>query len=203
MGNRVLIFEKDTNYAGHLQEALGSDEVVCVEAELAAVRELTTGYFDLFIAGIRQSRVKEGLRLIQILLVEGKTKVTVPIVVMSDDQEPEFVRACVEAGVSDYILYPENAEDALPRIRKVMSDSAGLGNMLVRVATTFLGPAAGVFLEKQAKDRLQIPTLESLHRDHLPEFINYLSVALQPILKNKVVNFIHRVEQVFGVKRQS
>ena len=202
MGNKILIYDRDSEYAGKLQEALGSDEVTVVNTELAAVRELTGGYYDLFVAGIREDRAKEGARLIDILLVEGKTHIVVPVVVLSDDQEPSFVQSCIKAGVSDYIIYPENPEDVLPRLRKVLSESGGLGEMLVRVATTFLGPAAGLFIEKQAKERLSVPTLKSLHRDHLPEFFSYLAVSVQPILKEKVVQFIGRLEQVFGVRRQ-
>jgi len=196
MAGKILLLERNEKQAKDIENALG-------DHELGAVRELTGGYFDLFIAVIREGRTKEGLRLIQILLIEGKVKSVAPVVVMSDNQDPAFIQNCVKAGVADYVLCPDGPIDGLARATKLLDKAGGLGEMLVRVATTFLGPAAGMFIERQAKEHFSISGLTDRKRDHLPEFLRHLAVNCRPIMKEKVVQFIHRLEQVFGVKRSS
>ena len=139
--------------------------------------------------------------MIEILQTKGNA--TVPIIVVSDFQDPKFIQNCISTGIADFVLYPEKPADILPRLGKVIEQSSGIGAVLVRVATSFLGPAAGVFLERQAKDKMNVAKLEALQRDHLPEFLHYLTITVQPILTEKVVQFIRRLEHVFGVERQS
>lgn len=205
MKSKILILEKDAEYALRLKNMLTSmldHEIVHVTAELAVVRELAAGHFDLIVIGIQESRAKEGLRLIEILLVEKKVVTTAPIMVISNDRNPIFIQQCVKAGIADYMLYPEDPVEVLPRLEKVLAKSGGVSEMFVRVATTFLGPAARVFIEKQAQKKLQIASLKDLQRDQLPEFLRHLAVTLQPILKEKVVLFIRRLEKIFGIKRE-
>lgn len=206
MANKILLLEKNDTYATGLNTVLSGMlgyEVTRVNTELALVRELSSGHFELIIVGIREARKKEGLRLIQILLVEKKVAVGAPIVVLSDTQDTGFIQSCVQAGIADYILYPNDPVEIAPRLKKALDNAGGVGDALVRVSTTFLGPASKVFIEKQAQQRLGLASLQHLTRDHLPDFIKYLAVAIKPILKEKVVQFVRRLEQVFGIHRQS
>ena len=205
MKSKILILEKNAQYALKLKNMLSSmleHEIVHVTAELAVVRELAAGHFDLIVIGIQQARAKEGLRLIEILLVEKKVVTTAPIMVISNDQNPAFIQQCVKAGIADYMLYPEDPVEVLPRLEKVLAKSGGISEMFVRIATTFLGPAARVFIEKQAQKKLGLNSLKDLQREQLPEFLKHLAVTLQPILKEKVAQFIRRLEQVFHIKRE-
>lgn len=206
MASKILLLEKNPAYAKQLISAmmnLRGHEVVHVNTELAVVRELTASHFDLIIAGIYSERKKEGQRLLQLLLVEKKVVTAAQVMVLSDDQDTAFVQSCIKSGVSDYLLYPENPIEVMPRLEKVLAKSGGIGEMLVRVATTFLGPATPVFMERQAKKVLHLTTLNELTRDHLPRLLKHLAVAIRPVLKEKVVQFIHRLEQVFGVQREN
>lgn len=206
MKSRILILEKNEHYAKKLSDMLTSmldHEVVHVTAELAVVRELTASFFDLILVGIQSNRQKEGLRLIEILLVEKKVVTAAPIMVISDSQDPAFVQSCIKAGVQDYMLYPEDPVEVLPRLGKVLSKSGGISEMFVRIATTFLGPAARMFLEQQAQKKMKLAALKDLQKDQIPEFLHHLAITITPILKEKVVLFVRRLEQAFGIERKS
>lgn len=206
MKRRILILEKNEHKATRLSDMLTSmldHEVVLVTAELAVVRELTSGFFDLIVVGIQKDREKEGLRLIEILLVEKKVVTVAPIMVLSDSQNTAFVQTCVKAGVQDFMLYPNDLVEVLPRLGKVLSKSGGISEMFVRIATTFLGPAARVFLEQQAQKKMKLAALKDLQRDQIPEFLHHLAITITPILKEKVVLFVRRLEQAFGIERKS
>lgn len=205
MQNKILVLEKNEMYAlklGNMLKQMLNHEVVHVNAELAVVRELTTNFFDLIVLGIHKDRAKEGLRLIEILLVEKKVVTSAPIMVISDHQDPKYVQHCIKVGVTDYLIYPEDPVEILPRLQKVLAKSSGFSEMLVRVSTTFLGPAARVFLDHQAKQKFNVPSINELPREKLPEFVHHLAVVIKPILKEKVVQFIRRLEQVFNIQRQ-
>jgi DNA-binding NarL/FixJ family response regulator len=140
MKSKILILEKNEHYAERLQKMLISMldyQVIHVTSELAVVRELTANYVDLIVVGIHQARAKEGLRLIEILLVEKKVVTVAPIMVVSDVQDPAYIQQCVQAGISDYMLYPEDPVEILPRLKNVLNKSGGISEMLVRVSTTF------------------------------------------------------------------
>jgi DNA-binding NarL/FixJ family response regulator len=140
MKSKILILEKNEHYAERLQKMLISMldyQVIHVTSELAVVRELTANYVDLIVVGIHQARAKEGLRLIEILLVEKKVFTVAPIMVVSDVQYPAYIQQCVQAGISDYMLYPEDPVEILPRLKNVLNKSGGISEMLVRVSTTF------------------------------------------------------------------
>jgi len=203
--SKILILEKNEHYAERLQKMLTGmldHQVVLVTSELAVVRELTASFFDLIVLGIHQARAKEGLRLIEILLVEKKVVTVAPIMVVSDVQDPAFIQQCVKAGIADYMLYPEDPVEVLPRLEKVLNKSGGISEMLVRVSTTFLGPASRVFIEQQAKKKLNLSSLKDLQRDQLPDLLRHLAITIRPILKEKVAVFIRRLEQVFGLKHE-
>lgn len=205
MKSKILILEKNEHYAERLQKMLIGMldyQVIHVTSELAVVRELTANYVDLIVVGIHQARAKEGLRLIEILLVEKKVVTVAPIMVVSDVQDPAYIQQCVQAGISDYMLYPEDPVEILPRLKNVLNKSGGISEMLVRVSTTFLGPAARVFIEQQAKKKLNISSLKDLKRDQLPDFLRHLAVTIRPILKEKVAVFVRRLEQAFGLKSE-
>jgi DNA-binding NarL/FixJ family response regulator len=98
MKSKILILEKNEHYAERLQKMLISMldyQVIHVTSELAVVRELTANYVDLIVVGIHQARAKEGLRLIEILLVEKKVFTVAPIMVVSDVQDPAYIHQCV------------------------------------------------------------------------------------------------------------
>ena len=155
------------------------------------------------IVGIHHEGETEGLRLIEILLVKKTVIAVMPIMVISDVQDPAFIQWCIEVGVDDYLLYPENPAELLPRLEKTLSKSRGIGEMLVRISTIFLGPAARIFLDQQAKEKLNLPALKDLRRDQIPGLLQHIAVIIKPILREKMVLFIHRIEQVFSIQRET
>ena len=203
---KILLLEKNAEYAKKLIPPLKDKhgyEVVHVNTELAVVRELTSSFFDLVIVGIHHEGEKEGFRFIEVLFVEKRGITVTPIMVISDVQDPDFIRWCIEVGVDDYLLYPEDPAEILPRLEKILGKSGGIGEMLVRISTIFLGPAARIFLEQQAKEKLNLPALKDLRRDHLPELLRHIAVIIKPILKEKMVQFFRRIEQVFSIQRET
>jgi hypothetical protein len=63
MGNKILLLERDEKAAEALKTVLvnvAGHEVVHGGAGLGAVRELTSGFFEVLIAVIRQERAVEG-----------------------------------------------------------------------------------------------------------------------------------------------
>lgn len=203
MESKILILENNAAYATNLCRLIEGElgcKVVHVTGELAAVRELTTNFYHLLIAGFHQTRRRESLKLIELLLVERKIVNAPPVMVLSDDQDPATVQSIIKSGVADYLIYPSDLKTSLPRIKKVLDEQASVGGTLVRIATVFLGPAAQVFLEKQSKVHLKIQSLRDLHSDQLPYLFRHIYTTLTPILKDKVTQFKHRIEQVFGIK---
>lgn len=200
MDRRALLIEHDAVYAQGVARALqrAECETVHVRSEVAAVREITSGFFDLVIVGIQENRKKEGLRFIETLLKSDK--VAGSVMVVSNVQDPGYVRTCIGLGVVDYVLYPEDPEELLVRAEVGLEKSGGVGEALVRVAAIFLGPAARVFLEMQTKARLSLQSLSELRRDHLPDLAEHLNEVVRPILKGKVDLFINRIKQVFHIR---
>ncbi len=203
MKTSILILERDNAYASNLRGLLETElscSVVHVTTELSAVRELTTHFFHLMIVGFHQDRIRESLRLIDLLLVERKIVNTPPIMIFSDDQDPAIIQRCIKSGVVDYVLYSKNLKMVLPRIQKTLHEQAGIGGTLVRIATVFLGPAAQIFMERQAQLHVKIQSLQELRSDHLPYLFRHIFVTLAPILREKITQFKRRIEQVFGIK---
>ena len=118
-------------------------------------------------------RPNDALKLVDVLLVERKISRNIPVIVFSEQQDPAVIKHLAQAGISDYILLTDDAKAILPRVDKVLA-SSNIGERLVGEATTYLGPAARVLVEKGTKVHLKMPGLEALRREHFPDLFAWI-----------------------------
>ncbi len=206
MSDPILIVENDERKSRLLlyllKEKMGH-EVVHVRAVVGALRELQARKFSLAIINITVQRDRDGLKLLQMLLVEHKLNRVPPLVVATEDKEPAVIKQCAQAGIADYIVYPFTEETFAPRIAKIVGKPQSLGEKIVHIAAAFLGPATRMFLEKQTKSKMNNLELDEVKDDHLPELFRWIHISCRPILKERVAELLHRLEQAFNVKRKS
>lgn len=205
MSDPILIVENDEAKSRLLtyllKEKMGY-EVVHVRAVVGALRELQARKFSLAITNITVQRDRDGLKLLQMLLLEHKLKQIPPLVVATEDKEPAVIKQCAQAGIADYIVYPFADDVFVQRIAKVADKPQSLGEKIVHIAAAFLGPATRMFLEKQTKSKMNNLELDEVKDDHLPELFRWIHVSCRPILKERVAELLHRLEQTFNVKRK-
>ena len=177
-------------------------EVVHVRAVVGALRELQARKFSLAITNITVQRDRDGLKLLQMLLVEHKLNRIPPLVVATEDKDPTVIKQCAQAGIADYIVYPFEDDVFMQRIEKSVDKPQSLSERIVHIAAAFLGPATRMFLEKQTKSKMNNLALDQVKDDHLPELFRWIHISCSPILKERVADLLSRLEQTFKVKRK-
>lgn len=91
-----------------------SDEASNGEEALAKLR---TGGFGLIISDWNMEPMT-GLELLQKVRADGQLKTT-PFIMVTAESKPENVLAAKEAGVSNYIVKPFNAQTLMDKIQRV------------------------------------------------------------------------------------
>lgn len=76
---------------------------------------------------------------------------------------------------------------------------ATLAEKLVRVSTLYLGPAARVFLERQARLHLGRSDLDALTRDELPSLLYWISRAGRLIIRERADLLVRQLVSDLGV----
>jgi DNA-binding NarL/FixJ family response regulator len=200
---RVLLAAGESDRASRLEDALrdvAGYEVIRVTAVVLALRELQGDFFDVLITNTSVQRPNDALKLIDVLLVERKFSRDIPVIVLSEQQDPGVIKHLAQAGISDYILLTDDAGAILPRVEKVLAGT-NIGERLVGEATTYLGPAARVLVNKGSKAHLKMPGLEALRREHLPDLFTWIRSTVTPILKGKAAALMTRLENAFPARR--
>ncbi len=62
---------------------------------------------------------------------------------------------------------------------------SGVSATVVAIATRYLGPAAGVFLDRQAKSHLGAPSLSELTPDQWPVFLYWVGLSSNLLINEK------------------
>lgn len=206
MGEPILIVEND-EAKGRLLSYLLKDkmghELVHVRAVVGAMRELQTRKFALVVTNITMQRERDGLKLVQTVLSERKLNQVPPMIVATEDKEPAVIKHCAQAGIADYIVYPFKDDAFVQRILKVVGKPQSLGEKIVHIAASYLGPATRMFLEKQTKSKMNNLALDEIKDDHLPELFRWIHIGCRPILKERVTELLSRLERAFNVKCKS
>ena len=169
---------------------------------VGGLRQLHSSHTDLLITNTSVQRQHDGIKIIDLILLEKKLKVAPMVMVLTQDQDPALIKHCVQAGVADYVLWSGDAAAVLPRVEKALSGVGALGEQLVSEVATYLGPAARIVIEKGSKVHLKIPSLEALRSEHLPELFRWLRAMVTPVLKDRVSGFLERLETRFRIKRR-
>jgi DNA-binding NarL/FixJ family response regulator len=200
---RVLLAAGESDHGSRLEDALrnvAGYEALRVTAVVLALRELQGDFFDALITNTSVQRPNDALKLIDVLLVKRKFNRNIAVIVLSEQQDPAVIKLLARAGISDYILLTDDAGAILPRIEKVLAGT-NIGERLVDEATTYLGPAARVLVDKGSKAHLKIPGLEALRREHLPDLFTWIHFTVTPILKDKAAALMARLENTFPARR--
>lgn len=202
-GSRILLVDADMGRAKALTHALitNGHTVSHAPTVVGGMRELQSASFDLLVTGTTLQRQHDGVKLVNLLLVEKKLKVAPTVIVLSDARDPAVIKTCIQAGVADYVLWSGDATAVVPRIDKALATGSTLGERLVSAAATVLGPAARVVIEKGTRSHLKMSGLEALRSEHLPELFRWLQVTVAPVLKDRLAGFIESLESAFRVKR--
>ena len=202
---RILLVEGDAARAAARRSALEAAgcSIEVVPTPVAVLRYLQGEPFDLMVCNTALQRERDGAKMVCVLLQERKVSALPPILILSDDADPSVIKACVQAGVVDYVLERGDLAAAVQRIQKALDKHRGLAERLVRVAAAFLGPATRVFLDKVTRSRIDREGLAALRQEQLPELFHVLHDAAQPILKGRVVELLRRLEEAFGVKSKA
>lgn len=197
---RILLVESDDGRSKRLQEALRDNagyEVVVTPTAVGCLRELQASSFDLLVTNTTLQRERDSVKLIDILLVQGKVTNCPPVLVQSSDQDPALIKRFVQAGVIDYVLLPDSVDGLLPRIDKALAANS-IGERLVGEAAVVLGPAARVLIEKGASTHLQLGGLQALRQEHLADLFTWIRTTVAPILKDKAAILMARLERAFS-----
>lgn len=60
-----------------------------------------------------------------------------------------------------------------------------LADKVLRIATTYLGPAAGIFLERQTRGHMGGLALADLREEHLPKLLYWVKTSSELVIKEK------------------
>lgn len=174
MPYNVLLIDADAGRLAAMRKLLmehGDCAVSTVTTAVAGIREIVASRFDLAIVNTTLQRERDGVKLVQLLLVEQKVSRCPPILVLSGEQDPAIIKACAQAGVADFVAEPADWFDLLPRVQKVLERHGSLHERLVRIMATFVGPAARVFLQKGANQIGGGLDLKAVTPEHMPDLI--------------------------------
>lgn len=75
-----------------------------------------------------------------------------------------------------------------------------LSETIVGIATKYLGPAAGVFVARQAKAHMGGLTLDNLLPEHVPVLLYWIGVSSNLIINDKSAALVADLSRALGVK---
>jgi len=75
-----------------------------------------------------------------------------------------------------------------------------LSDEVVKICTTYLGPATETFLQRQTKAHMNGLVLQDLKKEHLPELLRWIGISASLIIKDKAATLVRVLETLLGVK---
>lgn len=77
-----------------------------------------------------------------------------------------------------------------------------LATTVLAISTKYLGPAAGVFLQRQAKSHMNVG-LDDLLPEHLPILLYWIHVSASLLIDKKADDLAAELSRVLGVREAS
>ncbi len=118
---KVLVIEDDEPLCWLLERILGQTyEVVVLHDGMEALSWLSSGNVpDLIISDIRMPSL-DGLQLLENLKQSGLYK-DIPVIILSNYEDPRKRKECLDLGAADYILKPFEPQQLIKRVKEVFS----------------------------------------------------------------------------------
>ncbi|MBT4100594.1 MAG: HDOD domain-containing protein [Gemmatimonadetes bacterium] len=124
-GIRILIAERDPQQGAAMASLLGQGSSLTVEHVTTmkeAVKRLKMTHFSLVITNTAVDKEKDGIRLVQMILLRRMVAAPPPVMIVSPLRDGAVIRNGMRLGVIDYIVYPYDPEDLKSRVQRVLGD---------------------------------------------------------------------------------
>jgi DNA-binding response OmpR family regulator len=118
---KVLVIEHDRTMQRILFQCLNSRfSVKVLDNGLDALASLQDGSIPGIIIADYNSPVVNGIQLLEQLRARDRFR-SIPIIILSDEKNPDARLKCLEAGADDYLVKPFAASDLLGSVRNRLS----------------------------------------------------------------------------------
>jgi len=120
---QILIAESSSLHAKTLTFLLSEiceNQPLHAPTVMGALQQIKSQPFDLIMTNTTLQRQHDGLKLVQLLLLQQTFQHPL-VMIVTMEKEQSVVLKCVKAGVVDYIVYPYDPENLLQRVRKALA----------------------------------------------------------------------------------
>ncbi len=77
---------------------------------------------------------------------------------------------------------------------------SAVSDKVLSIATKFLGPASGVFLERQTAGHMNGLKFEDVHYEHLPELFKWVKLSSRHYIGDRSDDLVLKLSHAFNVK---
>ena len=124
--SRILVVddeEANTRALSRVLKQAGFRSVETANDSRVAVRMIASACPDLLITDIRMPHMT-GLEMMAVLSDEVNAEVSLPVLMITGDNDPSLERRCLEAGARDFVNKPFRPSEILLRIRNLLETRA-------------------------------------------------------------------------------